>query len=164
MKSKELVDKYTKIILGLDSRLASITFTVYASQGQWVDIGEIDPEKKTAQDWCIGRYKVIATEKGSDVTFHLASWELYQMPHCCGICVSCAADVHPTFRNKRIGTVLNGLRQDIAKALNYSLLFCTDKENNPPMTKLLATNQWKRLYTFRNRKTGNNVNLSCIDL
>lgn len=94
----------------------------------------------------------------------VACWELVQMKNCCGICVSTAAQVRPAYRNKGIGLVLNQIRIDLARAMGYSLLFCTDVVANEPQQKILNANGWKRVHTFLNRGSGNVVGLHVIGL
>jgi hypothetical protein len=129
----------------------------------WGVIGEeLTPATKDKEawvrDWSDGRYQVM---NGNRL---VASWELYRMPHCCGIVVSCRAFVAEEFRHKGLGTVLNNLRQEIGRGLGYSLMMCTDIETNSPQRKLLKTNGWRDLTSFVNARTKNRVLVSCVNL
>lgn len=94
----------------------------------------------------------------------IGSFELHPMINCCGICVSTRAYVHPDFRNVGLNTILNSLRIDIARFLGYSLLLCTDVTSNEAQRKVLARNGWRDIYRFLNRRTGNLVAISVINL
>ena len=110
------------------------------------------------QDWKLGEYKV--TVQGNKVS----TFKLYQMPHCCGIAISCNAFVEEQYRNKRVGSVLNNLRQEIARANGYTILICTDIAKNDHQRKLLKTNGWEDVLEFKNKRTGNTVYLAYIGL
>lgn len=166
MKTEALVDKYQKLVAGLikGANPKEITFLVQEyGEGDFQEIGaqykfsEYKPDLST-RDWCHGCYRAMFRK---DV---LSTFKLYQMPHCCGILVSCNALVSIPWRNMRIGTVLNNLRQDIGRALGYTVILCTDIETNAPQRRLLATNGWKDILDFKNRRTGNKVYLAYISL
>ena len=168
MKTKALLDKYKKLISGLlKVKEEDIKFLVLQKwthnigKAEFKEVGEILYEKKddiTYFDWCEGKYKVCYKDK------EISSFELYQMPHCCAILVSCKSLVNTEFRNKRIATTLNSMRQDIGRLLGYSLLLCTDIEKNNYQRQLLATNGWKDIYNVHNKRTENKVFISVINL
>ncbi len=197
MKTKELLDKYKKILCPiLECEDGDLRFFIGNST---VDPGHLNPgnrylytldqllEKGTVKeikeleyfepekdekgeetevmirftrwnDWSEGKFTVICKNKV------VSSFELYKLPHCCAILVSCKAFVYEEFRNKRIGTVLNDLRQDIGRLLGYSSLLCTDIEKNEYQRKLLKTNGWKDIYNVINKRTNNRVYISVINL
>lgn len=116
-------------------------------------------------------YKVSYSEKLSTGVYSLkfnkkviATFELHPMINCCGICVSTKAFVYPKFRNKGLGRLLNSIRIDIARKEGYSLLLCTDIEDNTNQRKILKANGWRDLTSFVNRRTGNKVYISVINL
>lgn len=111
-----------------------------------------------------GQYTLCFTDCAGNRGQTIARWELVQMKNCCGICVSTAAYVEPEFRNKGLGLVLNQIRIDMARAMGYSLLFCTDVVANEPQQKILNANGWQRIHTFLNRGSGNVVGLHIIGL
>lgn len=165
MKTEALVDKYQKALGGLINRSpASIRFLIQVNgKGDSLEIGkqyQIYPDKPelTTLDWCHGHYTVYMNTK------EIAGFKLYEMPHCCGILVSCNAYVQPSFRGKRVGTLLNNLRQEIARAMGYTVMICTDIARNTPQRKLLKTNGWKDILEFKNKRTGNTILLSYIGL
>ena len=89
---------------------------------------------------------------------------LLQLPGCCGVMVSTASVVYPNCRNRGVGTLMNKFRQELAYALGYTILLCTDVTNNDHQRKILAKNGWQDLYSFINRRTHNNVAISVIHL
>jgi len=161
MKTLEVLDKYKKIlspILQVNSE--DISF--------WVDymlIGKITYDKKNdefVKNWNLGTYEVKV--KINDKYVQVSTFKLYQLPHCCAFMVSCNALVMPEFRGKRIGTILNSLRQDIGRLLGYSAILCTDIEQNNNQRKLLKTNGWKDIYSLVNKRTNNRVYISVINI
>jgi hypothetical protein len=174
-----LVDKYQKLIgglLGIEPRL--IRFFVKAgANNKEMEIGleyQPDEDKKDwieFQSWCEGDFVVKRMDDAASKSHPANYWDLvistfklYRMPHCCGIVVSCNANVRETYRHKRVGTVLNNLRQDIARMLGYTVMLCTDIAQNEHQRRLLKTNGWKDVLDFKNRRTGNTVILSYIGL
>ena len=171
MKTQEILDKYHKLIVGLlpETAGAIIQFKVEieVNVGQpsqtkvWAPINGfvyLKPDLKVKQDWALGRYQVMLNQR------RLAEFELYQMPHCCGIAVSCRALVAPEYRKRGLGALFNMFRQDIARQLGFSLLMCTDVAQNEPQRKLLKTNGWKDLISFVNQRTRNTVYVCAIGL
>lgn len=188
MKTKALLDKYSKLIAGLlkmdaldfkfytvnDIRYHSSMWKMMLEDKNTIEIKEIEyfePEKNDKgeetgnqirhirwNDWSEGKYVIFCKDK------LLSSFELYKLPHCCAILVSCKAYVAEEFRGKRLGTLLNNMRQDIGKLLGYSVLMCTDIEANIHQRQLLATNGWKDIHDVKNKRTGNKVYLSVINL
>jgi hypothetical protein len=169
-----LLDKYCKLIAGLlgDSP-SNIHIQRYMDKldsnnlkgigKEWRDIGSEegigDGVKYPSTDWAVGDYRVV-TKDGKEIS----KWKLYQLPHCCGVMVSCDVVVMPEFRNKRVGTLLNNLRQDIGRILRYSCVLCTDIDQNEHQKRILETNGWKTIHKFINIKTKNKVNINVINI
>lgn len=173
MKTTALLQKYQTIIgslAGYDAE--SIAFLVRRPGNMGTDVWMAIDSAPNAEkpddryDWCLGTYRVVKNPPaGVNVPIvEIASFKLYQMPHCCGIVVSCNAEVKPAFRNRRIGTVLNNLRQELGRELGYSLMLCTDVDTNVHQRQLLKTNGWRDLLAFVNRRTANKVIISAIGL
>lgn len=169
MKTQAILDKYRKIICGL-LKCETVIFETLPQTGPhgWEEIGSIEkiPDKPDLEKtWCLGNYRLkIGMTPTGGAPVIAASWQLYQLPHCCAICVSCKAFVDPQFRGRRLGTVLNSLRQEIARALGYSLLMCTDITKNEHQRKLLKTQGWQDIYEVYNKRTTNNVVVSVINI
>lgn len=189
MKTKEVLDKYRKLISGLlkakpeyvrfftsehlpavyNFKLVDFIKNYKPKEISEVEYFEPEKDKKGNEtgkqirytrwnDWSEGKYVVTIGDQ------LLASFELYKMPHCCAILVSCKAFVSEKFRNKRVGTTLNSLRQDLGRLLGYSTLMCTDINQNTHQRKLLETNGWKDIHTVKNKRTGNLVHVSVVNL
>lgn len=161
MKTLEILDKYRKILAGLiDCNPQDIKFYESSSNEE---IGTFDYDKdEVTQDWKLGSYKVIQQIEEKQVT--ISTWNLYQLQHCCAFMVSCNVKVDVNYRNKRVGTVLNQLRQDIGRLLGYSAILCTDIEQNTNQRKLLKTNGWKDIHSIVNKRTNNRVYLSVVNI
>jgi hypothetical protein len=172
-----LVDKYQKLIGGL-LNLAPSSIKFYVTQSgdpthlvssKELEIGaeyQPDADKKDwiiFNAWCEGSF-VVRCERTNIKPTNISTFKLYRMPHCCGIIVSCNAFVAEQYRHRRVGTVLNNLRQDIARMLGYTIMLCTDIAQNEHQRRLLKTNGWKDVLDFKNRRTGNTVILSYIGL
>lgn len=187
MKTEAVLDKYRKIIAGLlginwvcikiytlnhsissydieNSRRIGELFEDKFKTNNLKEIGELIPyeggsTKDDIHNWCEGKY-IITINKETI----LAAFELYRLPHCCAIMVSCKSIVNSKYRNKRVGTTLNLLRQDISRQLGYSLLMCTDISSNEHQRKLLETNGWSDIYKIENKRTNNQVHIHVINL
>jgi hypothetical protein len=94
----------------------------------------------------------------------LTQFTLVPMPGCCGIVVSTHASVNSMYKNRGIGTEMNKFRQEIALLYGYTVMMCTDVETNHPQQRILYKNGWQRLYSFRNKRTGNDVAIHAIQL
>jgi len=160
MKTKALLKKYNNLISKILNIPNEVYFTVDSKE-----IGELTAEKKALlKDWSLGVYTLYKDKKDGKYLNPIASWELYQMPHCCAIAVSCRAFVELQYRSKGLGALLNNLRQEIARLLGYSLLLCTDTSINTHQRQLLATNGWSDICTVFNKRTKNTVYISVIYL
>lgn len=183
MKTKEILDKYKTTIglllnckpeqLKLYSQVEIVTIENKQERKttQWVEIGEIyenkidldyDDRCTTTLNFQVGYFKFTLNDGKNER--QISTWRLYQMPHCCAYIVSCNVTVESRFRNKRVGTVLNQLRQDIGRLLGYSAILCTDVKQNKYQRKLLKNNGWKDIHEIKNKRTSNTVYLSVIDL
>ena len=108
----------------------------------------------------LGAYELIVTGRERPV----ASWGLYQMINCCGVCVSTKAMVDTEYQRRGLGTILNNLRMDVARDFGFSVLLCTDNMANEPQRKILAHNGWKDIWEFVNKRTMHRVAISVINL
>jgi hypothetical protein len=94
----------------------------------------------------------------------VAAFYLRELPGCCGVYVSYNCSVSSKYRKLGIGTLLNKMRQQIAWDHGYTLLICTDVDNNEPQQKILKKNNWTKLTSFINRNTDNPVSLHSIEV
>ena len=185
MNTEELIKKYQILISkALDCKPEHIKFYKDGSK-----IGSIDYEKKEEWgedyilDWELGNYSVMLDKENnlpeqflykdkptdgaipfSDYDKVIGSFKLYHLPYCCAFLVSCNAFVNYNFRKKGIGTILNLLRQDIGKLLNFTSILCTDIEDNIGQRKILKKNGWKDVHSVINKRTNNKLFLSVIDI
>lgn len=157
MNTSEVLDKYKKAISSiLKCEPSDIKFYINNSK---TEIKSVHYHKL---DWCLGYYKVI--QQIGNTQKIISTWSLYQLPHCCAFMVSTNVVVAIDYRNKKIGTILNQLRQDIGKLLNFSAILCTDIDQNIYQKKILETNGWKNIHSLVNKRTNNKVHLSVIDI
>lgn len=98
--------------------------------------------------------------KRDDITY----FTMLQLPGCCGVAISTGAFVAVSYRARGLGTLLNELRKDIAREAGYTVLMCTDVTYNTPQRKILEKNGWKDVFSFVNRRTGNEVAISVVEL
>lgn len=177
---KELLDKY-KILISdiLKCKPEEIKFfsEQIINEGldnekkEFIEIGELfyykpNEEGYTEQtrqaNWNLGSYK-IKQVIGENLN-EISSWKLYQLPHCCAYMVSCNVYIEEEYRKKGIGTILNQLRIEIGKHLNYSSILCTDVKQNKGQRAILAKNGWEDIHSIKNKRTRNLVYLSVINI
>lgn len=163
MKTQEVLNKYKTIIAGiLKCEVEDVKFFI-DERGHTIEERKVIDEignfvYNKSYNWSLGRYHL----KVNGIT--VSTWRLYEMQHCCAFMISCNVNVNPTFRNKKIGTILNQLRQDIGRLLGYTAILCTDIETNVHQRKLLKTNGWKDIHSVVNKRTKNLVHLSVINI
>lgn len=97
-------------------------------------------------------------------THNIAGFTMLQLPGCCGVAISTRAVVGVPYRKRGLGALLNELRKDIAREAGYTVLMCTDVTRNTPQRKILEKNGWKNVFSFVNRRTGNEVAISVVEL
>ncbi len=144
---KPVIDK---LVPALKSQLEAIigeeVNILFKEGGQLVGINSFEIEIKTLSN------KYVSFSK------------LCQLPGCCGVCVSFNSRVIASFNNKGIGSILNKFRIDLTRELGYGLLLCTDVSSNIKQAKILAKNNWKEIFEFKNPRTGNKVKIHVYNL
>ena len=60
-------------------------------------------------------------------------------------------------QRRGIGTILNQLRQDMARLMGYTILVVTDKEVSQFNRSILDKLGYVDVFRFKNRRTDNNV-------
>lgn len=93
----------------------------------------------------------------NSVTSFIASFQLSQVPTCCGLCLSSATYVHATFMKKGIGTLLMELKEKIAWDARYSVIMGTLTTNMEAERKIWKKFGWKEMSSWTNRRSGNTV-------
>ncbi len=109
-------------------------------------------------------FHVITAESKLVTSLLISTFGLIEMPGCCGMLISTAAEVSKQFRNKGIGDRLHKFRKELAHQMSYSVLLCTDVDSNVPQRTILENNGWKKAHSFVNFRTNNLVNISVCDL
>ena len=104
-----------------------------------------------------GRYVVKLFDSRNLREYRLASWQLVQLPGCCGIVVSTDATIQPDFRRKGWGYIFNQVRQEQAKLMGYGQLLCTVQATNEAEIKILKKNNWHEISGIVNPKTNNKI-------
>lgn len=94
----------------------------------------------------------------------ISTFRLVEMKGCCGIMISTNNTIYGKYTGKGLNNILNQFRIDLARELGYTILMCTDLDNNEPQRKTLIKNGWKDIYKFVNKRTNNLLNISIIDL
>jgi len=94
----------------------------------------------------------------------ISKFYLTNVPNCCGAIISHGVYVSYGMQNKGIGKVIHKCRLEIMRRLEFSCAICMDVKNNKPQEKILEKFGWKNLHTFRNKNSGNKVNIYAVDL
>jgi predicted acetyltransferase len=105
-----------------------------------------------------GKYELVVKEKNGKMST-VASWRVEHMPHCRHICVFIDAQVEESFRGTGLGTILNKVRLELAKASGYSLALCTVREDNPAQNRIMKKNMWRIIETLNEYTEGAKVYL-----
>lgn len=95
---------------------------------------------------------------------NLAQFNLIEMPGCCGVCISFNSWINYPYRRKGVGTLLAEFRKKAANLLGYTVMLCTDVDSNIPQQRILDKLNWEQIYSFKNKRTGNNVNIHAVTL
>lgn len=91
-------------------------------------------------------------------------WNMIEMPGCCGIVIMSDLFVYPGFRQKGVGERTILFAQKVAHRLNYKVMLGTYLRSDLGSQKALTSAKWRELLSFRNRNTGNKVNISAAVL
>jgi len=95
----------------------------------------------------------------------VSTFRLLEFPGCCGIALSTGAYVFPEFPERGIGTILNILRIEIARAHGYTVMVCTANDaDDGLMDRLLRKNRWEESFSFINKRTDNKVSMHHVFL
>ena len=98
------------------------------------------------------------------IGYPISEWRLVDMPGCCGILISTGAKVAIPYTNKGLGRLLNRFRIELARALGYGVLLCTDVITNRYQQAILDENGWEQITTFVNPRTYNIVEMREVQL
>jgi len=130
---------------------------------------EIDSQiKKVALETLKIDVKIKFSESDKDLSVYIwyaneydsiATFTISAMPGCCGIAVSNGVKMEEWCRNRGFGKALHKIRMYIIKRMGYSCVICTDITGNIPQERILYKNNWVRVNSFKNSRTGNNVSV-----
>lgn len=98
--------------------------------------------------------------KRQTATRSFLTFNITKMFGCCGIAILSGMLVPKEFRGHGIAKISYGLKEELAKALGFSLLICTDVADNKSQNHVLELNGWNAVVEgFVNKRTGNKVNI-----
>lgn len=87
----------------------------------------------------------------------IASFQLKDMYHCCGIIVASDLHIPKGLTNKGIGTILTDFVGQFSKYYGYGIVQATDLVTNEYQTKIFEKLGWKKNIEFVNPKTSNKL-------
>lgn len=116
----------------------------------------VDFDNEKGFEYPGGRHFQVIVAKNEKVVH---SFTLCGMPQCCGICVSTLAYTPAEFRGRGVNTLMNILRQKIARENGYSQIICTVTSDNVSERSMLYKNGWQENFKmyFRNSRTQHDV-------
>lgn len=86
-------------------------------------------------------------------------YELESFPGCNNLVVSTHTFIKPELRGKGLGLRQHGQRLKQAEDMGYGYIICTVKANNDAEKHILEKAGWKKLDSFTNKETGNNLEI-----
>lgn len=92
------------------------------------------------------------TKRGARYPMTVAFFELASIPGMPGVAVSSNFYITESERGKGLGTLLNGLKLELAREMGYHALIATVNNQNVAEKRLLATNDWTPVFLFRNER------------
>lgn len=84
-------------------------------------------------------------------------FNLTRMPGCCGILVSHGTYVMPEWQNKGLGSLMQIMKEWIARKRLVGKMIATTIEQNEPQNHLMEKFNWKKTDLFVNPKTSNRI-------
>jgi len=98
---------------------------------------------------------VVSNQQLNDMIW--SSYNLDQLPGCCGVVVSNGAYLNHNQRGYGLGEYFHKERIDLATYMGYSCMMATTILNNEAENHILRNNGWKTVHSFVNKRTGNTV-------
>lgn len=91
----------------------------------------------------------------------VASFKLNQLHGQCGVVVSNATVVTDNHRRKGVGTILQTIKELVAKHCDYSQMLATTNLHNEYQERILRKYGWYDvpMLAFRNKRSGNNITI-----
>jgi hypothetical protein len=103
-------------------------------------------------------------EKWTDSSYPWVHYCLSPLPGCCGVVVSHNAYLASDYRGYGLGDYFHKERLSLMKDLGYSCGLCTVTSDNEVQKNLLLKNGWKLIHVFKNKRTGNLVEIWSKDI
>jgi hypothetical protein len=128
----------------------------------FADLDVIDGDTEYLSDgtWGSGvTHFAVTVNRGYKAYFSLAT-----LPGCCGIAILTNMSVNVWFRKKGLGTILQELAVELAKAYGYGVLICTYLPESLGSSGLIKKLRWKKALSFYNPRTTNTVTLKTLRL
>lgn len=128
-----------------------MTYTEQTYTTQLAKLLETDPSRVTFTSPASGSFSINVLNPYGKPDL-VASFHLREAPGCCGLIFSYGAQVVEIYRNRGIGALVSRMRRKIAYELGYSAIICTDISTNFHQAKILASQDWSRVFGFQNRR------------
>lgn len=93
-------------------------------------------------------YRVSKTSK-----HEIGSFSFSPMPGCCGVVVSHFTYLHKDMRGQGLSDAFRQLKEDLAKALGYSMMIATTQMENLPAVGNMMKSKYHMPVTFTNKRT-----------
>lgn len=112
------------------------------------------------------RFNLTLEKDGKTEPIHLAfrnyigGFQFAPMPGCCGIVVSTATFLRPDFRGGEISQKFRELKENIARDLGYSVMIATGITGDIASHKNLLKSKYELVKNFRNKRTGNTLDVA----
>lgn len=97
-------------------------------------------------------------------TIIIGTCQITQLKGCNGVAVVSNLKIDEEHRNKGLATYLIDLVNLVCNTISYNYIICTTKEDNMAMRSVLAKNEYKELFEFKNAKTDNEVVFLALNL
>ena len=104
------------------------------------------------------------TESGMKWTCSWVRYALSPFPDCCGLVISHDAWLDKDNRGLGLGTYFHKERLKLMKDLGYSCGICTVLKDNIIERHVLGQNGWKKIHEFKNKRTGNDLEIWVKDI
>lgn len=89
---------------------------------------------------------------------------LSPLPGCCGIVVSHATHLHPSFRSTEYGKSFHRVKENVARHYGYSMMLATTELRNLPEIIGGSKAGWKWGNFFRNKRTTHDLAIGLKEL
>ncbi len=122
-------------------------------------LGEYPQKNTSYKDLFIMEDYSSPTEKIGNIQFHkhICRFYLSQLSGCCGVLVSHHMEISRSYQGRKLGTLLQLVKERIAKEAGYTVLLATVRKDNPAENHILEKTGWNKILTFTNKRTSNEI-------